>query len=87
MRVSNGLAGSLANVHAHVIAVRHTGGFDVAPNCENKSPNGGLFITGEREKVGLVPPRNNQAMPLIQRKGVGKRHGEVIRGNEVAASQ
>ena len=65
MRVSNGLAGSLANVDADVVAVRHAVRFDVAPNCRNKSPDGGLFFRGEGEKISLVPPRNNQAVSLI----------------------
>ena len=65
MRVRNGLAGSLANVDPDVVAVGHARRFDVAPNCRNKSPDGGLFINGEGEKVDLVPPRNNQAMSVI----------------------
>ena len=83
----NCLAGSLANVDPDVVAVRHARRFDVAPNCRNKSPNGGLFITGQGEKVGLVPPRNNQAMSLIQRISVGERHGELVRSNEISANQ
>ena len=87
MRMSNRLARSLADVDPDVIAVRHATRFDVTPNCRKKSPNGGLFFTAKGEEITRVSPRNNQAMSLVQRKGVGKRHGKVVRCNETSASQ
>jgi hypothetical protein len=87
MRVGNRLAGSLANIDTDVVAVRHAPRFDVTPNCRNKSPNAGLFLTGEGEEIGLVSPRNNQAMSLIQRISVGKRHGEIVRSKVISASE
>ena len=87
MRVSNRLAGSLANINPDVVAVRHAARFDVMPNCRKKTPNCHLFVTRKGKEITLMPPRNNQAMSLIQREGVGKRHGEVICGNEMSASQ
>jgi hypothetical protein len=87
MRVGNRLAGSLANIDTDVVAVRHAPRFDVTPNCRNRSPNAGLFLTGEGEEIGLVSPRNNQATSLIQRISVGKRHGEVVRSKVISASE
>ncbi len=87
MRMSNCLAGCLADIDADVIAVRYATRFDVTPNCRKKSPNGGLFFTAKSEEITCVPARNNQAMSLIQRKGVGKRHGVGVRGNETSARQ
>jgi hypothetical protein len=81
MRVGHCLPGGLANVDPDVVAIRSPGGFNLTPDCRNKSPDGELFITGEGEKVGLVPSRDNQAMPLVQRIRVEKRHGEVVRRN------
>jgi hypothetical protein len=65
MRVSNCLACSLANVDPDVVTVRRAACFDVAANYRNKGPNCRLFITGEGKKVGLMSPRNDQAMSLI----------------------
>jgi hypothetical protein len=46
VRVSNRLAGSLANVDAYVVAGRHLLRFDVAPHCRHQSPDRGLFPLG-----------------------------------------
>ena len=62
MRVSNRLAGSLANVDADVVAVRHSVRFNVSPYYRQKVPDGGLFLPGKCEEISLMPPRNNQAV-------------------------
>jgi hypothetical protein len=87
VRMSNRLAGSLADINPDVIAVRRATRFDVTPNCRKKSPDGGLLFTTKGEEITRVSPRNNQAMSLIQRKGVGKGHGQAVRGNEPSASE
>ena len=87
MRMSDRLACCLTNIDAYVVAAWHDGRFDVTPNLRQKGPNRGLFFTAEGKEVTRVSPGNNQAMSLIQRKGVGKRHGEVVRGNETSARQ
>jgi hypothetical protein len=65
MRVSDRLAGSLANINSDVEAVRQPARFDVPPNCRNKSPNGGLFLPGKGEEISFVPSRNNQAVSVV----------------------
>ena len=85
MGVSNSLAGCLASVDADVVAIWHASRFAVRPNGWKKSPDGGLFVVGESEEISLVASRNNQAMAVAYREGVGKRSGETVRGDEIAA--
>jgi hypothetical protein len=59
MRVSNSLAGRLANVDADVVAVRYGARFNVTPNRWKKDPNGGLFFTCSREEIAFMSPGNN----------------------------
>ena len=87
VRVSDRLAGSLANIDSDVVTIRHAAHFDVPPNRRQKSPNGGLFIPSQGEEITLVSPRNNQAMSPIQRESIRKSHSEVVRCNEISARQ
>jgi hypothetical protein len=87
MRVSNRLAGSLANIDSDVVAVRHSARLDVLPNYRNKSPNGGLFLLSQGEEIRFVPPRNNQAVSVVQWESVWKRSRELVHSNEVSASE
>ena len=84
--VSNGLAGCLSNIDAEIVAVRHSVRFDVAPNHRHKSPDSSLFFLRECKEIRLMPAWNNETVFLIQRKGIVKRHREVIRRDEISAS-
>lgn len=87
VRVSNGLASSLANVDADVVAVRHPARFNVAPYSRQKRPDSGLFFPAECEEISLMPSRNNHAVSPTQRKGVKKGDGEIVRADDVFAIQ
>lgn len=87
MRVRYRLSGGLAYVDADVVAIRSTGGFDVAAHSRHQRAHRGLLGGRERQEVRLVPPWNNEAVPRSQGKGVRERGGEVILGDEVPLRQ
>ena len=78
MRVSNRLAGSLANIDPDVVAVRYGAHFDVTPHCRHKSAQMAACSSPPGRGNPLVPARDNQAVAGTQRKGVEKRNGEVV---------
>jgi hypothetical protein len=86
MRVTNGLAGGVANIDAYVVAGRHRVRLDVAPHCRHQSPDRSQFPLRESEEISLVSPWNNQAVSLVQRKGVEECNSNVVCDNEASAA-
>jgi len=78
VRMSNGLAGSRANVDADVVASRHIMRFDVSSHRGHESPDCNLLLQSQSKKVGLVSSRDHKAMPNAQRESVEERDGEVV---------
>jgi hypothetical protein len=87
MRVSNRLAGSLANIDSDVVAVRRRARFDVPSNCWKEGPDSSLFLPGKSEEISFVSSRHYQAVAVIQWESIRKRSGVFVHCNEVSASE
>jgi len=59
---------------------------NVLPHLRQQLPYCGLLGRRKSEEVRFVPPRDKETMAWTQGVGVGKRHCQIILGNETSTN-
>jgi hypothetical protein len=84
MGVSYRLAGRFTHVDADVVAVGAKARFDVLPHLRHEGPQSRLFLSGQDQEVGLMPPGNNKTVPGAHGIRVRKGDRQVVRGYQLS---